>query len=192
MSTEVATKKLAELIAKLDEGSVHKIKHKGGIQRISVLGDKGLVSPLPTLEGIHNNTRMNLDLCPYPEGGYMANIEVHEECPFKLVLSLENTEVKSLKFKTARSIPVAEITIGDEDFDKRYLIETLEEDVVTKFLSKKEVRDLISKLGDFDRFTFQSKHMRLVYYVEDLEKLDSEWLFKMIEILVELAKKLKP
>jgi hypothetical protein len=190
MSGEIATRKLADLITKLEEGSIHKVSYKHGMKH-SVLGDKGAPSPLPTLKGLHGGVVINLDFSPYPEGGHFVSIEACASCPFKLILSHEGQEVKSMKYKQTHSIPASEIEIGVKDFDDRYFIETLEEEPVRKFLSDGGIRGQIDSLGDFDRLTFQSKHLKLVYYVPDVEKLDSDWLFKMIEILIGLAGKLK-
>ena len=157
---ETATKKLAELITKLDEGSVHKLTRRGF--RKSILGDKTGSSPLPTLSGIHNNVEINLDFTPYPEGGYLANIEAKAKCQFKVVFTIEGKEIKSTKFKSSEMIPITEIQVGDKDFDEKYFIETLEQDKVKEFLSNKQVKEDVEKLGNFDRFTFNYKHLKLL------------------------------
>lgn len=190
MIDQIATQKMAELINKLDEGTLHKITSRAGFRK-SVMGDKTGASPLPTLKGIHNETELNLDFTPFPEGGHFANIEVKVLCPFKMVLTLENREVKSMKFKTTYGIAVAEIQIGQKEFDEKFFIETLEIDAVKAFLEDETTRNLIVELGDFDQFTFQYKHLKLVYYVEDMEKMDTETLFRQIDILTRIAARIK-
>lgn len=191
MTSEIAIKKLAELITMIDEGSIHKITRRRGSKRVSIMGDKAGTSPLPTLTGNHVEVPLNLDFTPYPEGGHLLNIEVKATCPFKLVLTFEDVEAKSMKFKTATSFPATEITIDDKKFDDMFFVETLEEEAVKEFLSDGETTEAIYKLGQFDRFVFQYKHLKLIYYIEDLEKLDTDWLFEKIDTLIGIVKKLK-
>lgn len=186
MIYEATKEKLEQLKDMLSSGAVHSIVKREGYHRITVVGEKENSRLLPTLTGKIGTVDITIDVFPYPEGGFLFNIEAKVQCPFKLTLTHENREIKSLKFKGGSLLPVQEIEIGHQDFDDLYFIETLEEKPVREFLETEENRRLIMDLGDFDRFVFQYKHLKIVYYIESIEKLDLEWAKEKIKILAKL------
>jgi hypothetical protein len=190
MIAEIARQKLESLKEKLDSGVVRSLVKRIGYQKIAVLGEDDGQSPFPALTGMLKQREINVDFSQYPEGGSLLDVEIKVDCPFKLVLTIENKEIKSSRFKSAGSIPIQEIEIGVKEFDDKYFIETLEEKPVREFLSLEENRHLINELGDFDRLSFQYKYLKLIYFIEDLEKLDLEWFFTMIKNLREIGDRL--
>ncbi|MCE1248847.1 MAG: hypothetical protein LWY06_19590 [Firmicutes bacterium] len=190
MITEIAKQKLEALREKLDSGTVRSLVKRIGYQKVAVMGEDDTQGHLLTLTGMLKNKEINVDFSPYPEGGFLLDTEVKVDCPFKLVLTIENTDIKSARFKSAGAIPVQEIEIDVKEFDDRYFIETLEEKPVREFLAKEENRHLINELGDFDRLSFQYKYLKLIYFIENLENLDVEWLFSKIGHLREIGDQL--
>jgi len=190
MISEIARQKLELLKEKLDSGTVHSLVKRIGYQKVAVIGEDDGQAPLPTLTGLLKQKEINVDFCPYPEGGYLLDVEIKVDCPFKLVLTIENAEIRSSKFKSAGAIPIQEIEIDVKEFDDRYFIETLEENSVREFLAREENRNLINELGDFDRLSFQYKYLKLIYFIEDLEKLDLDWFSSKIKTLREIGDRL--
>jgi len=191
MIAEIAKKKLEEIRNKLDEGKVHSMVRRVGYQKVTIMGGKDGKSHLPSLSGIFGHTDIYVDFTPYPEGGFLFDVEAKALCPFKLVLTFENVETKSGKFRGSSPIPIQEIEIDVKEFDDMYFIETLEEEPVRKFLGVEENRKMIVDLGKFDRFVFQYKYLKTLYYVEKMEDLDVDWAFDKIKILVNIGKALK-
>lgn len=191
MSTKIAKELLEKLVEKLEKGAVYEITKRVGFDAYAPVQQEQEISPLPTLKGSLNDVMSNLEFIPYPEGGYLLEIEARTNCPFKLVLTLEDHEIKSLKFKGSSTIPVQEIEIDVKKFDDRFFIETLEEEPVRKFLADEETRKLIFDLGEIDRLAFQYKYMKLVYYIEDIAKLEVNWIFDKIDKLSKICKKLE-
>lgn len=191
MISEIATEKLEKLKAKLESGEVHQITRRGGVQMASRMGDKTGSPPMPHLSGVIKGYTLNLDVKPYPDGGFLVDAQISVKCPFKLSITRENADVKSTKFKSAGPVPIQEIEIGVKDFDDRYFIETLEEEQVKKFLSSPDARSLIMDLEDVDALNMQYKCLMVLYYIKDLDEMDTDWLYKKIEILTKIGDQLK-
>lgn len=190
MIAEIARKKIEQLKSKIDNGTVHSLVRRVGYGRVAEVGEEEGSSHLPTLSGRLNGFNLNFYFSPFPEGGYLLNIEARVICPFKLRLTLEEQETKSDKFKPVYQLPVSEIEIDVKEFDDRYFIETIEEGPVRKFLAIPENRKMIDDFEDFDSLSFQYKHLKLLYYIEKMEELDIDWLFKKVKLITEIGKSL--
>ncbi len=189
MVSEQVKGMLEELVEKMDKGAVYQITKRVGYQKVKIAGTRES-APLPMLRGTYKGVDFDIEFLPYPEGGFLLEITAQVDCPFKLVLTLENHEIKSIKFKGASVIPVTEIEIGIKEFDDRYFIETLEEDYVKRFLRDEEVRKLIDNLDKIDRLAFQYKYVKLVYYVENLADITVDWIFDKIDKISQIAHKI--
>ena len=190
MIAEIAREKLEKIKEKLDSGVVHSMVRRIGYQKVTVMGGKDGKSYLPTLTGSLGKTDLNIDFTHCPGGGYIIDIEAKVRCPFKLVLTYENVETKSGKFRSSSPIPIQEIEIGVKEFDDTFFIETLEEKPVREFLGSEESRKSISDLGQFDRLVFQYKYLKILYYQEKLEDLDPEWVVDKIKMLSQIGENL--
>ena len=191
MIAEVAKEKLERIREKLSSGTVHSMVRRVGYEKVTVMGGKDGKSFLPSLTGMFENIDVNIDFTPCPEGGFLLDIETKVACPFKLVLTFENVEAKSGKFRGSSPIPIQEIEIGIKKFDETFFIETLEEKPVREFLGNEENRKIIFDLGQFDRFVFQYKYLKLLFYIDKMENLDENWVLEKLKILSVISEKLK-
>ncbi|MCD4786042.1 MAG: hypothetical protein K8T10_19655 [Candidatus Eremiobacteraeota bacterium] len=188
MSADIARKKFEQLKSKIENGTVHSLVRRVGYGRVAEIGEEEGSSHLPTLSGQLNGFDLNFYFSPYPDGGHLLNIEARIICPFKLRLTLEKQETKSNKFKPVYQLPVSEIEVDVKEFDERYFIETIEEEPVRKFLAIQENRKMIDELEDFDSLSFQYKHLKLLYYLEKIDGLDIDQLFKRIKLMTKMGK----
>lgn len=191
MIAETAKEKLEKIREKLNSGTVHSMVRRIGYEKVTVMGGKDGRSFLPSLTGMFENIDVNIDFTPCPGGGFLLDIETKAACPFKLVLTFENIEAKSGKFRGSSPIPIQEIEIGVKEFDGTFFIETLEEKPVRQFLGEEENRKLIFDVGQFDRFVFQYKYLKLLFYLEKMEDLDADWVLDKLKILSIISRKLK-
>jgi len=191
MIAEIARKKFEQLKLKTGNGTVHSLVRRVGYGRVAEVGKEEGLSHLPTFSAQLNGFDLNFYFSPFPEGGYLLNIETRVACPFKLRLTLEEQETKSDKFKPAYQLPVSEIEIGIKEFDDKYFIETIEEEPVRKFLAEPENRKMIDDLGNFDSFSFQYKHLKLIYYIKNIEELNIDQLFRDTELITRIGTKLQ-
>ncbi|MFP4497892.1 MAG: hypothetical protein ACLFQV_06725 [Vulcanimicrobiota bacterium] len=185
MPVETAKMKLERILSKLDKGEIRELsRHEDYVP--TGLGEHEDMT-LPTIQSVYRGKKMVIEFVTYHEGGYLFNIQLTIPSPFKLVLSFEDSEIKSRKFGASSPIPVTEIEIGIKEFDDMYFIETLEEEVTRTFLSKTKVRELIESLERFDHLTFDYRYLKLEYYVKDVQEINEDWVFNKIEIMDLLA-----
>jgi hypothetical protein len=189
MLTDIVKEKLESLNEKLDSGSINLLTRKPGFPGVSRLGDKQNTAPLPTLSGSVDGIDFSLDFVPFPDGGFLMDIDVHVKSPFRLVMVPENAPSKSLKFKSSGFVgPIQEVNTGIKEIDEKYFMESNDETPVKKYFSGSIIPELINSLGNFDKLTFHDKYVKIIYFIEDLENLDMDWVFKTIKGLTDIAK----
>jgi hypothetical protein len=198
MSEKALKEKLDILSGKMDDGSVTYVKRRVETARgiapktpQKTQEDKDI--QLPIIMGSVDGISFNIELIPYPDGGYILDIGALSGSPFKLEIFLENHEVKSLKFKGTSFgfLPVQELQIGIPEFDDRYFVEATDTESVNVFLGNEETREYIANLGEIDKLSVQSRFTKLNYYVESPDTFDADWAYEKLKTLSTLMKKLK-
>jgi hypothetical protein len=148
--------------------------HLGG----DVHQEEFALSTLPHLSAIYRGRAIRLDFVY--EGELVLDVDVHP--PHHLRIRPAGVGARILRLFGIRPGHMT----GDDDFDRRYLVDDASAEQVRAFLTP-EVKALLARLEPFYRFQLTHKEYRCVKHVPDLAAYPPHQAADDIDVLIDIA-----
>jgi hypothetical protein len=136
------------------------------------------------MTAVREGRKVHLEFSPAPDPDtWWMNLYVSGSSPVPLTLTAVNTA------GFTRSGPLAQqsFTTGDERFDGLYDSASSTPDRAREILADPETRERILAMGEIERFTLESRFIRLIRLVDEFSDIEAEALNRTILEMVFLA-----
>ena len=184
---------LERLVTLLPEAQLHRIRASTGSARHEILPagiDLGGSAPpaqrqsIPAMSAVWQGRRVNLEFspAPAPETWWM-NLYVSGSSPVPLTL----TAVATAGFTRSGALAQQSFQTGDPGFDSLYDSASSTPDPARKILEDPETRQRILAMGEIERFTLDSRFVRLIRLVDEFSDIEAEGLRRTIQEMALLA-----
>ncbi len=139
---------------------------------------------LPTMVADLKGRTVQLEFTPAPEPDtWWMNLYVSGSSPVPLTLTALNTA----DFGRSTRVPWQSFQTGDPRFDALYDSASSTPDEGREILADPATRQRILAMGEIERFTLESRFVRLIRLLDEFSDIEAEALNRTIREMVELA-----
>jgi len=139
---------------------------------------------LPTMVAELEGRTVHLEFSPAPEPDtWWMNLYVSGSSPLPLTLTALNTA----EFGRSTRVPWQSFQTGDPRFDALYDSASSTPDEGREILADPATRQRILAMGEIERFTLESRFVRLIRLVDEFSDIEAEALNRTIREMVQLA-----
>ena len=184
---------LEKLHTMIPDSQLHRVRSAPPPKRPEILPsgiDLGESGPpahrhaLPAMSAVREGRKVNLEFSPAPAPDtWWMNLYVSGSSPVPLTL----TAVDTAGFTRSGPLAQQSFTTGDEQFDGRYDSASSTPDRARQILEDPETRQRILAMGEIERFTLESRFIRLIRLVDEFSDIEAEALGRTILEMVLLA-----
>lgn len=139
---------------------------------------------LPALTATCEGRKVNLEFSPAPlPDNWWMNLYVSGASPVQLTL----TALDTAGFNRSGLVAQQSFLTGDERFDALYDSASSTPESARRILEESENRERILAMGEIERFTLESKFIRLIRLVDEFSDIEAEGLQRTIFEMARLA-----
>ncbi len=139
---------------------------------------------LPTMVAELQGRTVHLEFIPAPEPDtWWMNLYVSGSSPVPLALTALNTA----GFGRSTRVVWQSFNTGDQRFDALYDSASSTPDEGREILADPATRERILAMGEIERFTLESRFVRLIRLVDEFSDIEAEALNRTIREMVQLA-----
>lgn len=185
---------LEDLKEKLDGANIHIITEAASPRRVyggkdirSLGDDRGNRSKLPpTLSGKIGDRKVSINFAPWSEDRLSLSIFVSERIPFTISITRPEGHLHAFhRLKT----PLSDVHSGDADFDRQFVVEGNDVEEVRTFLGDARIRELVQRLGPFERLVIGPKLINLSKMVEIQKEPGADEVYGDISALLAIVER---
>ncbi len=184
---------LEKLLTMIPGSELHRVRSTPPPKRPEILpagidlGESGPPShrhTLPAMTAEREGRRVHLEFSPAPSPDtWWMNLYVSGSSPVPLTL----TAVDTAGFTRSGPLAQQSFTTGDAHFDGLYDAASSTPDRAREILADPETRQRILAMGEIERFTLESRFIRLIRLVDEFSDIEAEALNHTILEMVLLA-----